>query len=77
MTVYINVKLLLHRDNADHFLGDCQTATRVNIPHFDSPIFWCYRPYKYPNHPNSSLLTLITLYSAFKHISFMHLDAYK
>ena len=37
-----------------------------------------YLPKKYLKSPqNSSLLTLITLNSVFKHISFIHTDAYK
>ena len=57
------------------FGGGYQTATRFNIPHFNNP-FSCY--YQAKNYlTNSFLLTLITLHSAFKHISLIHSDAYK
>ena len=52
-----------------------QTATRFSIPHFDS-LFSCdYQPNSYVT--NSSLLTLINLKSAFKHISLILSYAYK
>ena len=58
-----------------YFWGGCQTATRFSMPHFDNPFSCYYQPNNYLT--NSSLLTLITLISVFKHISLMHSCAYK
>ena len=54
--------------------GGCQNATRFYIPHFNNP-FSCYQTNNYLT--NNFHLTLITLFSAFKHISLIQSDAYK
>ena len=55
------------------FWGGYQTATRFNILDFVNPFSYYYQP----NYlTNSSLLTLITLNSAFKDISLIDSDVY-
>ena len=50
-------------------------ANRFDRPHFDNSFFCWDQPNNYLT--SSSLLTLIRQNSAFKHVTFIHYDAYK
>ena len=55
--------------------GFVKTVAKFTMPYFDNPFFQKCKPNNFLK--SSSILTLMSLYSAFKHVSLLHSDNYK